>query len=132
MERQTGDLMNIRKQGLQVLLMAGMMWVSASLVLAAPDLSNGRSVKYFSGSKQVREITWYKEKRVVRRKTYHRNGRLYLDAVFQNGQPIVKKEYYDNGRLRSIWTAKTQEMKRYSRSGKLERTMTIRPSIMKK
>ena len=98
-----------------------------SAVYAEAPLANGKYVKYFPGGKQPWEVTWRKDERVIRRKVYHKNGKLYRDIVYKNGQPTVERSYYTSGRLKSVWTAKTQELRRYREDGSLKRVISTGP-----
>lgn len=89
--------------------------------LAKQPPANGKYVEYRADGKTIATITWRKENRVVRRKRYHDNGKLYRDIVYHDGKRIIERVYYSNGRLKSMWTAKTQEIKMYDKYGKFRK-----------
>jgi len=85
---------------------------------------NGRSIRYFSGGRQVREIAWRKNNMLRRRKVYDKNGRLAQDIVYRDGKIVVKKEYYSNGRLKSVSNALTNKVMFYHQDGFLRRVIS--------
>lgn len=117
--------MKIRKAYLKILAIFFLCCLSPSFVWAAAPPRSGRVIRHFSRGKQIQDITWWKNNKLARRKSFYRNGRLRQDVVYQSGKPVMRKEYDENGRLKSLWTAESQEVRIYSEDGTF-RTITIK------
>lgn len=117
--------MRTQKWYVEILAVLFLYCLAISPVSAAFPARNGRDVRYFSGEKKIQDITWWKNNKLARRKSFYRNGRLWQDVVYQSGKPVIRKEYDENGRLKSLWTAESQEVRIYSEDGTF-RTITIK------
>jgi len=95
------------------------------IVYGAKPPADGRHIEYYPGGSKIYEIVWRKDERVIRRKTFSREGKLQRDVLYdENGGRIMDRIYFENGRLKSIWTAKTQTMKIFDKTGRLRRTLS--------
>ena len=106
--------------GLMVISNSGFAWEKIP--------ANGREFQYYSETNSVRKITWRKNKKVVRRKIYQRNGNLSRDTVYLSGRPVVKRTYHPNGRLKSVWSEKSQEVKFYRDDGVFIKKVSTAPN----
>ena|GEM_PF-3727286 len=98
---------------------------SVRIAYGAKPPANGRSIEYYPGGKKIYRMTWRKEERVVRRKVFSREGTLLRDVIYdENGGRMIDRIYFDNGRLKSLWTARTQELKIFDKTGRLRRTLS--------
>lgn len=95
-------------------------------VAEAASPANGKQIRYFSGSNRIRQITWWKNRYLVRRKTYDINGQLFGDNIYRKGQLVIERRYHSNGRLKSVWTRRSGQKKIYTADGALKRSMPYR------
>lgn len=115
--------MRTQKWYVEILAVLFLYCLAISPVSAAFPARNGRDVRYFSGEKKIQDITWWKNNKLARRKSFYRNGRLRQDVVYKLGKPVMRKEYHESGRLKSLWTAKSQEVRIYSEDGSFRTIM---------
>lgn len=103
-------------------------WIGWLCPLHADQVPKNGTVKEFDVQGGLRAILKYKDGQLIGKKVYHKNGKLLVDAVYQNGRPTVLKSYYVTGVLKSQWTLKSGETKYYSPTGKHEITVEDRHS----
>ncbi len=105
---------------LLVLLMTG-----PEISEAKPSPRNGVIREYYA-SRRIRLEFRYKNGQLIRKRFWHKNGRLMSDYLYRDGKPVKKRDFYDNGRLKSLWTKKSGVLKIFDEDGSIRASIPNR------
>jgi len=84
-----------------------------------PSKGKWRQIERF-GNGRVQSDLIYNNGVLVRKRIYDKEGHLLLDYRYKNGSPYSLRNFYENGRLKSVWTQRTREWRFYTRTGELK------------
>ncbi len=108
------------KSTITILIWVLLVWGGVCGPIYSYAAENERIEREYHTNGRPRLYVKFNGDQIVRKIAYYENGYKLYDYKYKNGVLVVIKNYYESGRLKSVWTRKAMATTFYRANGQVE------------